>query len=295
VSKTISIPKDFGRWCNWRTCHSRRGILDASRKFHRKNLGCTGLLILTNSSQRSFSRFWSLFLEHSEDEPHTLLNGGLRKIPITLTWECCRDLLNLRLQHLIEAQLVLCSYCEAVHLGINVLQELVSGMNLLSNVIIYPYLIPNDISERGLISVEILPHTTILAVVERETGFVPPSIEALIRMKTIVGITNEVDILGDRRAVEAHVACFSALFTRYSGIDHLEMIEARVLKLLHKNINLGGEHVHFFRLVNLAGAGLSALLILALVRGHLFNQFMSVIITESEERTSNSSIYMLTG
>jgi hypothetical protein len=35
-----------------------------------------------------------------------------------------------------------------------------------------------------------------LAVVEWETGFVPPSIEALIRMKTIVGITNEVDILG---------------------------------------------------------------------------------------------------
>jgi hypothetical protein len=57
-------------------------------------------------------------------------------------------------------------------------------------------------------------------VVERETGFVPPSIEALIRMKTIVGITNEADILGDRQAVEAHVAYFSATFTCYSGIDH---------------------------------------------------------------------------
>jgi hypothetical protein len=62
---------------------------------------------------------------------------------------CCRDLLNLRLQHLIEVQLVLCSYCEAVHLGIDVLQELVTSMNLLANFIIYPSLIPDDISERA--------------------------------------------------------------------------------------------------------------------------------------------------
>jgi hypothetical protein len=165
----------------------------------------------------------------------------------------------------------MCSYCEAIHLGIDVLQELVSGMNLFANFIIYPYLIPNDISERGLISVEILPITTLLAVVERETRFVPPSIEALIWTKTIVRITNEVDILGDRRAVDAHVACFPALFTCYSGIDHFEMIEARVLKLLHKKINHDGEHVHLFKLVNLVGAGLSALLISALVRGHLLN------------------------
>jgi hypothetical protein len=54
-----------------------------------------------------------------------------RRTPITLTWNCCRDLLNLCLQHLIEAQLVLCSHCEAVHHGIDVLQELVRGMNLL--------------------------------------------------------------------------------------------------------------------------------------------------------------------
>jgi hypothetical protein len=93
---------------------------------------------------------------------------------------------------------VQCNYCEVVHLGIDVLQELVSGMNLLVNFIIYPYLILDDISERGLISVAILPHTTLLAVVERETWFVPPSIEALIRTKTIDGITNDVDILGDR-------------------------------------------------------------------------------------------------
>jgi hypothetical protein len=132
-------------------------------------------------------------------------------------------------------------------------------------------------------------------VVERETGFVPPNIEALIKTKTIVGITNEVDILGDPWAVDDHVACFSTLFTRYSGIDHFEMIEALVLKLLHKKIHLGGEHVHLFKLGNLACAGLSALLILALVRGHLLNQFMSFLDTESEERTSSSSIYILPG
>jgi hypothetical protein len=95
-------------------------------------------------------------------------------------------LLNLCLQYLIEAGLVICSYYEAVYLGIDVLQELVRGMNLFTNFILYPYLIPNNISERGLISVEILPITTLLAVVEQETGFVPPSIEALIRTKTIV-------------------------------------------------------------------------------------------------------------
>jgi hypothetical protein len=134
-----------------------------------------------------------------------------------------------------------------------------------------------------------------LAIVTREIGLVPPSIEALIRTKTIIGITNEVDILGDRRVVDAHVACFFTLFTHYSGIDHFEMIEAWVLKLLHKKINLGGEHFHLLKLVNLAGVGLSALLIPALVRGHLLNQFMSFLNTESKERTSNSSIYMLPG
>jgi hypothetical protein len=71
--------------------------------------------------------------------------------------------------------------------------------------------------------------------------------------------------------VDAHVACFFALFTHYSGIDHFEMIKAWVLKLLHQKINLSGEHVHLFKPVNLAGAGLNVLLILALVRGHLLN------------------------
>jgi hypothetical protein len=39
------------------------------------------------------------------------------------------------------------------------------------------------------------------------------------------------------------------------------MIEAWVIKLLHKKINLGGEQVHLFKMVNLAGVGLSVLLI----------------------------------
>jgi hypothetical protein len=168
-------------------------------------------------------------------------------------------------------------------------------MNLFANFIIYPYLIPNDISKRGHISVEIQPNTTLFATVEQETRFVPPSIEVLIRTKTIIGITNEVDILGDHRAVDTHVTNFSALFTHFSGIDHFEMIEARVLKVLQKKINLGGEHVHLFKMVNIAGADLSALLIPALVRGHLLNQFTSFLNTESEERTSSSIIYMLPG
>jgi hypothetical protein len=45
MSKTVSIPEDLGRWCDWRNCRSRHGILDTSRKFHRKIFGCAGLLI----------------------------------------------------------------------------------------------------------------------------------------------------------------------------------------------------------------------------------------------------------
>jgi hypothetical protein len=153
----------------------------------------------------------------------------------------------------------------------------------------------NNILERRFTSVEVVPHTILLVVVEQETGFVPPSIEALIWIKSIVEITNGIDVPWDRQVVDAHVARFSTLFTHYSSIDHFEMIEAWVLKLLHKKINLGGEFVHLFKLVNLAGAGLSALLILALVSGHLLNQFMSFLNTKSEERTSSSSIYMLPG
>jgi hypothetical protein len=125
-------------------------------------------------------------------------------------------------------------------------------------------------------------------------GLFHPTLNS-IRTKTILGITNEVNILGECRTVDAHVACFSTLFTCYSGIDHFEMLEAQVFKFLQQKINLGVEHVHFFKLVNLVGAGLSALPIPALVRGHLLNQFMSFLNTESEERTSSSNIYMLSG
>jgi hypothetical protein len=52
MSKTISIPEDLGHRCDWRTCRSWRDILDASRKFHRKILGCAGLLIGCHSILR---------------------------------------------------------------------------------------------------------------------------------------------------------------------------------------------------------------------------------------------------
>jgi hypothetical protein len=58
-------------------------------------------------------------------------------------------------------------------------------MNLLAKFIIYPQLISDDIPELGLISVEILPITTLLVAVERETGLVPLRVEALIWMKLL--------------------------------------------------------------------------------------------------------------
>jgi hypothetical protein len=96
-------------------------------------------------------------------------------------------------------------------------------------------------------------------------------------------VTNKVSILTDHQPIDTHVACFSALFIGYSGIDHFEMIKARILKLLHKKINLGGEHVHLFKLVNLAGVGWSTLIIPALIRSHLLNQFASILDTENKE------------
>jgi cation transporter-like permease len=168
-------------------------------------------------------------------------------------------------------------------------------MNLLAKCIIYPHLISDDIPELGLIYVKILPITTLLVVVKSKTGLVLPRVEAHIETKTIVGVTNKVSILIDRQAIDTHVACFSTLFTSHSGIDHFEMIKAWLLKLLHRKINLGVEHVHLFKLVNLVGVGLSALLIPDLVRGHLLNQFMSFLNTKSEERTSNNNINMFPG
>jgi hypothetical protein len=91
-----------------------------------------------------------------------------------LAWECFRDLLNLWFQHLVETQLIIYCYCEVIHLTIYTLQKLVSDLKSLAKGIIDFHLISNDISKRGLISVEILPITTLLAVVERKIGFVPP-------------------------------------------------------------------------------------------------------------------------
>jgi hypothetical protein len=54
VSKTISIPKDLGHRCDWRTCRSWCGILDALRKFHRKIPDCAGLLIGCHIIPRPF-------------------------------------------------------------------------------------------------------------------------------------------------------------------------------------------------------------------------------------------------
>jgi hypothetical protein len=156
-------------------------------------------------------------------------------------------------------------------------------MNLLAKFIIYHHLISDDIPELGLISVEILPITTLLAVVEWETGLVPPRDEALTQTKIIVGVTNKVSILTNRRAIDTHVSYFSALFTGHSGIGHFEMIKDRVIKLLHKNINLSSEHVHLFKLVSLTIAGQSMLIIPALVRRHLLNQFASFLNIESKE------------
>jgi hypothetical protein len=45
VSKTVSIPEDLGHRYDWRTCRSGHVILHMLRKFHRKILGCAGLLI----------------------------------------------------------------------------------------------------------------------------------------------------------------------------------------------------------------------------------------------------------
>jgi hypothetical protein len=77
------------------------------------------------------------------------------------------------------------SHREVVHLGTYVFQELVSGMNLLVKFIIYPQLISDDIPELGLISIEILPITTLLAVVKSKIGLVPPRVEALIQTKLL--------------------------------------------------------------------------------------------------------------
>jgi hypothetical protein len=87
----------------------------------------------------------------------------------------------------------------------------------------------------------------------------------------------------DHRAIDTHVAHFSTFFTRHMSVDHFEVIDVRTFKFLHEQINLGGEHILLFKLVNLAGVGLSALINLPLTRSHVFNQCPSFLDTESKE------------
>jgi hypothetical protein len=170
-------------------------------------------------------------------------------------------------QHFVETQLILYCYCEAIHLTIHTLQKLISGLKSLAKVIIDFDLISNDIFERGLISVEI---TALLAVVKRKVRLIPPWIEALIRTES-VGISNKIHVLVDRRAINTHMVCLSALFTHHAGIDHFEVIESRIFEFLHKKINLDGAHIHHFKLVDFTGVSLSVFIIPTLTRGHLFN------------------------
>jgi hypothetical protein len=96
-------------------------------------------------------------------------------------------------------------------------------------------------------------------------------------MKTIVGVPNKVDVLMDRQAIETHMVYFSSLFTRHTNVDHFDVIEAQIFKFLHEKINLGSEHIHLFKPVNLAGAGLNAIINPTLTIRHLFNQCLSFL------------------
>jgi hypothetical protein len=186
-------------------------------------------------------------------------------------------------QHLVEAELILHSYYETFHLRAHVLQNLISGMNPFAKIFVDFQLISDNISERELLPIEILPITALLAVIEGEIRLIPSRIEALIQIKTIDGVPNKVNVLMDHRAIDTHMARFSALFTRHMSVDHFEVIEARIFKFLHDKINLGSEHIDLFKLANLTGAGLSALINPSLTRNHLFNQCLSFLNTESKE------------
>jgi hypothetical protein len=145
---------------------------------------------------------------------------------------CSIDVLNLSVQHLFEAQLILYSYCEAIHLTIHNFQKLANGLKSLAKVVIDLYLISDIISERGLIPVKILPITTLWEDVEGKARLVPSRIEALIRMESN-GIYNEIHVLTHYRATDTHMSCVSALFTCHAGINHFEVIETRIFKFLH--------------------------------------------------------------
>jgi hypothetical protein len=60
-------------------------------------------------------------------------------------------------------------------------------MNPLAKIFVDFHLISDNISERALIPVEILPITALLAVIKGEIRLIPSRIEAFIQTKTIVG------------------------------------------------------------------------------------------------------------
>jgi hypothetical protein len=65
-------------------------------------------------------------------------------------------------------------------------------MNPLAKVFIDFQLIFDNISERGLIPIEILSIIALLMVVKWEIGLIPSRIEVLIWTKTIVGFPNKL-------------------------------------------------------------------------------------------------------
>jgi hypothetical protein len=93
-------------------------------------------------------------------------------------------------------------------------------MNTLAKMFVDFQLISDNISERRLIHVEILPITALLAVVKKEIGLISSWIEVLIQTKTIVGVPNKVHVLMDHWAIETYMAHFCALFTCHMSIDH---------------------------------------------------------------------------
>jgi hypothetical protein len=98
-----------------------------------------------------------------------------------------------------------------------------------------------------------------------------------------IRISNEIHILAGRRAIDNHMACFSALFSCHVGIVHFEVVETQIFKFLHEKINLGCEHNDLFKLVNLAGAGLRSFISPNLSRSHLFNKCPNFLNTEIKE------------
>ena len=121
------------------------------------------------------------------------------------------------------------------------------------------------------------------------------ALEALIWTEPVVGISNEVRVFTGIRAINTQIARFSTLFTCLEGINHFEVIGTRIFEFLVEKINLGCEHIHVFKLVDLLGEGLSALIIPALVGGYLLNESTSYLDTQRKECRSYCGINMFPG